>query len=268
MNCTDFEKRLHEQFEAARLDETADLAEHARQCPVCGATLERFQLLSDALGAWRTQVPDVELVEAVLAVRGSDFADFEAARPAAAMPQVVAARSAPRPVSTSKASIIARPVLRPGPFRSTPVRWLVAGGVAALLAVAFSLLRLHWNAPPSGATPQLAGEQAIEPERSRDDRTPGSPARVAIDPLPAAPDQPEARYYDLAQKAAGALGEVTAYVMPGSSPRPMPPSQARPDGAGAWIDGLRHQLKPIGRSLDHAFDFLWEAGQSADSSKT
>jgi len=96
----------------------------------------------------------------------------------------------------------------------------------------------------------------------------GSPKHAAIAPLPAAPDQAEAPYYDLAQKAAGALGEVTAYVMPGSPPRPMPPSHPRPDGAGAWIDGLRHQLKPIGRSLDHAFDFLWEAGQSADSSKT
>ncbi len=48
----------------------------------------------------------------------------------------------------------------------------------------------------------------------------------------------------------------------------MSPADPRPGEREGWIDGLQHQLKPIGRSLDHAFDFLWEAGQSADGRKT
>ena len=63
-------------------------------------------------------------------------------------------------------------------------------------------------------------------------------------------------------------GEEFIVVMPGASRSPMSPSDSLAERTGGWIDGLQHQLKPIGRSLDHAFDFLWEAGQSADSSKT
>jgi hypothetical protein len=31
-----------------------------------------------------------------------------------------------------------------------------------------------------------------------------------------------------------------------------------------WIDEFERELKPVGRSLDNAFDFLWRAGESAD----
>jgi hypothetical protein len=71
-------------------------------------------------------------------------------------------------------------------------------------------------------------------------------------------------YYGLAQKAAGALGEVTVFVMPGASPPMMNPRDERPDRPTDWIGGLQHQLRPIGRSLDDAFDFLWQAGEAAD----
>jgi hypothetical protein len=267
MNCTDFEKQLQDRFGAARRDETADLADHARHCPPCRATLEQFQILADALGAWRAP-HEVELAGAVVAARQSEFAAAAATQPASERPRVASNQSAPQTVSASKRAIAGGSVLSAGTHRSKPVRWLAAGGVAALLLVTLSLAWPNRKAPPAATTPQFAGARAIEPEGARDDLASGPPAPAAIGPPAAAPDPAQAPYYGLAQKAAGALGEVTAYVVPGSSPPPMRPAHADPEGAGAWIDGLRHQLRPIGRSLDHAFDFLWEAGQSSDSSKT
>ena len=80
-------------------------------------------------------------------------------------------------------------------------------------------------------------------------------------------DQAQVAYHDLAQKAAGALDEVAMFVRPLSQGN-TPDSEPRSEKGTGWIDGLQHQLKPIGRSLDDAFDFLWQAGQLADPSKT
>ncbi|MGE5194951.1 MAG: hypothetical protein ACM3U2_20865 [Deltaproteobacteria bacterium] len=268
MNCPEFEKRLHEQFGPARLDETAELSEHARWCPACRATLEQFHLLADALGAWRAQVPEVELTSAVVSARQSDFDAADAANDAVVVPLAANARSAPRPGSEITAGVVARPPWPAGPFDGKLVRRLAAGGVAALFLVAVWLILPRHDAPPSISGPQLVGARDNTRVPSAIDRGHGSPAPRPVDPPPAVPEPAEAAYYDLAQKAAGALGEVTVFVMPGASRSPMSPSDSLAERTGGWIDGLEHQLKPIGRSLDHAFDFLWEAGQSADSSKT
>jgi hypothetical protein len=90
------------------------------------------------------------------------------------------------------------------------------------------------------------------------------PAIPVADRAAALPEAARDVYYDLAQKAAGAIGEVTVFVMPGSSPQMMTPGDHRPEARTDWIGGLQHQLRPIGRSLDDAFDFLWQAGEAAD----
>jgi hypothetical protein len=90
------------------------------------------------------------------------------------------------------------------------------------------------------------------------------PAIPVVDRAAALPEAARDVYYDLAQKAAGAIGEVTVFVMPGSSPQMMAPTDHRPEARTDWIGGLQHQLQPIGRSLDDAFDFLWQAGEAAD----
>jgi len=90
------------------------------------------------------------------------------------------------------------------------------------------------------------------------------PAIPAVNRAVALPEAAGEVYYDLAQKAAGALGEVTVFVMPGSSPPMMTPRDEGPERPTDWIGGLQHRLQPIGRSLDDAFDFLWQAGEAAD----
>ncbi len=268
MNCTDFEKRLHEQFDPARLDVTGDLAEHARQCPRCRATVEGFHLLADALRLWRAQVPDVELAGAVVAAHRADAASADAADVAAAVPGPAAGRSAPRSASVSTPAIVAGAPWPTGPLGAKLVRRLAAGSVAALLLVALWLSFPRRDDRRAAPGPQLAGTSKDGRVQPPPDRSPVSPAPAAVHPPPAVPEPAQAPYYDLAWKAAGALGEVTAFVIPGSPPPPMSPSDPRSGDREGWIDGLQHRLKPIGRSLDHAFDFLWEAGQSADGSNT
>jgi hypothetical protein len=265
LNCTDFEKRLNEQLGAARFDETADLAEHARRCPRCRDVAEQFHLLMDSVRAWRVQIPDVELAGSVVAARRGDFSTSKALARNVVIPRAESDRRLT--ASASMPAIVARAPWLPGRLGGRAVRWLVAGA-AVLFVVGLWLTFPHHDAPPPARATQLAGTteggRVLRPADVGDK----SPSRDAVEQPAVVPKLDQPPYYDLAQKAAGAFGDVTAFVMPGSGRPAMSPANPRVRETGGWIDGLQHQLKPIGRSLDHAFDFLWEAGQSADGSNT
>jgi hypothetical protein len=265
MNCLEFERRLHEQFLPSRLVETADLAEHAEHCSECRDTLEQFRVLSDGLSTWREQIPEVDLTGAVVLVHKSDedfLADCSTRSVVRPLP--------PRPgrsrhsESTVSAGIVASSPWRPGRYRSLRAAWLAAAGAAGLLLVAVYFSR-PGNDPPRSITETLAAKapdavaeaSPVEPAKEQ-------PAIPAVDRAVVLPEAAREVYYDLAQKAAGALGEVTVFVMPGSSPPKMTPRDEHPERPTDWIDGLQHRLQPIGRSLDDAFDFLWQAGEAAD----
>jgi hypothetical protein len=98
----------------------------------------------------------------------------------------------------------------------------------------------HGSNPESNPTPQLARRQSREPQS---DRVP---------------------YYDLPHRAAGALDQITLFVLPGKTTPQMPTQEPPAQGAPGWINDFEHRLKPIGRSLGDAFDFLWRAGESVD----
>jgi hypothetical protein len=146
--------------------------------------------------------------------------------------------------------------------------WLAAGSLVGMLFIVVALSEPLKKSPQKAADPQVVNVPERAHSQPPDHGQPQAVSPPVNNPPVAIPESDRDVYYDLAQKAAGALGEVAVYVMPGSSPPPMAPSDAGPEGAAGWIDGVKHQLQPIGRSLDDAFDFLWEAGQSADSSKT
>jgi hypothetical protein len=276
MNCTDFEDRLHAQFGAARFDAAPDLTDHASQCPACRVTLEQFRLLSDSLGVWRDQVPDVDLTDAVVAAcqsrKESSLSPVENGE--VLVPSRQRAEFTRPTQSASLAGIVARPFPFPAWYRSRRrTIWLSVASLVGMLVFAVALSGLLEVSPPWDGDPQLA--QTRDPADVHSTREPGVPVETVspaadsapMSPAPMSPAPAGDVYYDLAQRAAGALGEVTAFVMPDSSPPPMSPADVRPTaGAAGWIDGVKHQLRPIGRSLDDAFDFLWEAGQSADSS--
>lgn len=261
MNCTEFERRLHEQFGPSGLVETPDLAEHVEECITCRATWERFLLLSDCLGDWRSEPCDVDLAGRVLAVHRSQSAARQ----------------------TAEGGRLARPVMgMPQPALQRPTRarsrWLAWGSLAALVIAGVVLRSRHDGGLAVPDAPRLAvvhnlsgptGGRAVEvlaPTQgdnqavpaTRDSEPPAEPAFATDRAL--APS-------DLTQKAAGVLGEFTNFVMTGAGPMK---NSSEPAGRGTagWMDDLQHELEPIGRSLDDAFDFLWQAGRSADSPPT
>ena len=152
--------------------------------------------------------------------------------------------------------------------RRRPLLWFIAGSLVSVLAATVFLWQPRREARPLRSEPQTAGipdpAASAPPER----QTPDMSNPPVLRPTVIVTDTPRDAYSDLALKAAGALGEVTAYVMPAAPPHRMSPPEVESGTTGGWIDGVKNRLKPIGRSLDDAFDFLWEAGQSAEESKT
>jgi hypothetical protein len=234
MNCAEFEACLNEQLDGSHLGQAADLAEHAAHCPTCRATREGYRLLRDGIAAWRREIPDVDLAEAVVfGLKHS--ADRMQAKPvtAAHFPTISRQRrrrSLALAISGAAALVIVTaliPVLRRHGQSTVPV-------------VQSAATQRDLAAQNGASIPQLTRRDALQPES---DRVP---------------------YYDLAQRAAGALDQMTMLVLPGEgtpqNAAPEPPAE-RPAG---WIDDVEDQLKPVGRSLGNAFDFLWRAGESAD----
>jgi hypothetical protein len=273
MNCTEFEDRLHDQFDAAPrtreagfgLSMSADAARHAVECETCRGLYERFQLLADCLGAWREQIPVVDFAEAVVRAHVAQSADAGPLEPG----DPSAGDGLPPVSSLSCAQTSAGKAGRSGHSRSNLVRrhrlWLVAASLTAVATLTIVVSKSR-QLPPD-LPPLIA--HAPDGQVSDRDTDAGPEERLearADDPARDAGDA-GVPYYELAQKAAGALDEVAMFMAPGAAASG-DDSERRVGKGSGWIDGLQHQLKPIGRSLDDAFDFLWQAGQSADPSKT
>src|SRR5262245_15080772 len=111
MNCSDFAKRLHEQFGSVQFDQPPELEEHANRCAACRTALDQMRLLADSLPAWREQVPEVDLTGAVLAGWQSALATSGNVSRGKSVPSASFSRTVPEPSPTaSLAGIVARPL--------------------------------------------------------------------------------------------------------------------------------------------------------------
>lgn len=258
MNCADFESRVYDGFDASSLPQAADLAEHAAQCATCRATWEGMRLLSDCIGVWRQETPDVDLADPVI---------FALKHTAKLAPQIsrVEAR---------------RPTISRQRLRRRSLVWAVAGAAALLIVLSLFLVprpdapgpkpvaqvpEVHRNSNTSQGDPRHQDLSAQDPvANDRLDRNEGSSPQVT-QRHPPEPEADRVPYYDLAQRAAGALGQMTMLVLPVDAGAHHPPDEPPDEGPPAgWMDDFERELKPVGRSLGNAFDFLWRAGESVD----
>jgi hypothetical protein len=271
MNCTEFEDRLNERFDASQKPRggrlgtgaSADLAEHVGECETCRALYERCQLLADCLCVWREQIPEVDLTEAVMSahrLQSTAGGPMRAAQSPAAG-GTPSARPACRDLALSGSSGLGARVVR------RRALWLAAASLAAIAAFALLIPRLGRVGPQSVPGPDVARARDSQNQDSAIAARSDKQVKNRADPVDPVLDQAQVAYRDFAQKAAGALDEVAMFVRPLSS-ETRPHAEPGSEKGSGWIDGLQHQLKPIGRSLDDAFDFLWQAGESADPSKT
>jgi hypothetical protein len=159
---------------------------------------------------------------------------------------------------------------------------MMLAAIASLTAlvcvtIAVWLLRDSASRDPSLATNRDAEVPVVAKHAPLADAHPVDRPGSSRRPDGAVPEQsdsdlaPElAPYSSLVQMATSALSEATVLILPGTAGSQMPfrgppPSdEAGSTEADGWIDDLQHQLRPVGRSLGNAFDFLWQAGQSVD----
>ncbi len=269
MNCAEFQTRLNDDFEGLTGGPAADLAFHASECSTCRETYEGFRLLADGIGDWRRATPDVDLVEAVICALQE---------PAPGLPQKTVSSPLPTAAGRSRANrrSVAFPVvgaavlltvvsllvvLRPARTIHAPV----AQVPQAERSLAATVDREH-NTPSADAGPDAGHVDAGHAEAGNPDNDETLP-QVAQAASPAPPAEP-GPYFDLAQRAAGAWGQMTMLVLPAGSAegsvRQSPAvAQPQPQRSAGWIDDVERGLKPVGRGLDNAFDFLWRAGESA-----
>lgn len=274
MNCNDFESQLDEQFAASRPTESRELAEHAAQCVECRSRWEGYRLLADSIVVWREQTPEADLIESVMAARQilDDCCDDSSENRglAAVSGAARAACSAPAVAETRP-----RGAWHRGRMGNLPA----IAGVAALLCVGMTIWLLREGPPAAQQAAILAtagnqGQAAADPATQKRERVASTSASApggADEPAPGSSAPPElAPYSSLVQMATSALSEATVLLMPGTTGSRMPALEppGREPGTAAeaegWIDGLQDQLRPVGRSLGNAFDFLWQAGQSMD----
>lgn len=261
MDCFEFERELQERIDRGFAGDSDSLRTHRDDCPRCLAAWQQSRLLDEAIGVWRERLPEVDLVASVVA---------RATQPE---PPTV---TAPRP---------AAPVLRPGRFGKRAV--LAAAGVAAALLI--------WSLQPAreaengGDLPAVASNaNALDgqgvgtaPAPVEEARDPADLAAAASPPAVSAvaanvASLDEEPYGTLARSAIGVWEDFAWSIVPGRSAPPAAPRSAdghestgaaRSIDSEGWFDGLGHQLKPIGRGVGDAFDFLWQAGQ-LDNSRT
>lgn len=219
MNCIEFEAVLQRGLDTGDGLDAPELSEHAAQCPACRGLLEEFRTLGDAIVAWRVQLPEVNLAEAVVTAYS---------RETASIPQT----ELPRSLEASVSIVLPLPaaVSRKAVSRSRKSLMAALAGLAAMVVVTWSF-PIGPDGEQIGPGTQLAGMELTTLFRS---------AGTA--------------WLDLAQRAASDLEDAAVLVMP-ATPTEMAPTGDGNSTRSTWKDGL-DSVRPIGESMGTAFGFL------------
>jgi len=236
--CTEFDRRLEAAIEERRLPEAA-LREHAAGCERCRAAWEQYALLDEAITAWRAGVPDVDLTDSVLSRLAFDS---QTTAPAATVAAVHSRRRA---------------------------RWIaVASASAAALLVALLLSPLA----RVNDAPEVAGNQPVLPATGpANSSTPeaAEPLAPVVAVRPAVDENDDDTELTLLVRDAGSayLGLANGAAEAVAQGAMLLPAVALVSGDGvtvdeapaSWVDQFRRDLTPIGRNIENALEFLFDA---------
>jgi hypothetical protein len=124
MNCTEFEHVLQCAVEERSEEQLRELRDHAASCKHCRAVWQEFAVLRQAIPLWKARMPDVDLVDAVMARTHE---------------------------------------LRPLASRSTSIGWWVSAAVATAAACVLALA-VWPSAPDNAPQPDLQLADTDEPD--------------------------------------------------------------------------------------------------------
>lgn len=247
MNCAEFQVELQHRLDVGLTLDDERFREHCQMCFACGEAWEGARLLSDAIVAWRGQVPDVDLAEAVVAAYAQSTSQAPADFPMGAMQGHVT----PGAGRNEKLDSAFRRTVRRGISRRSKA---VLAAAACLVSVAVGLTLLS---PGGTERSSSSGVEVVSPS------TPASGASAVPRTEVALFNQAGVAYDSLARSAVGALEEFALIVIP------IQLSEAPVEhGAEHWTESLQDGLQPLQKGIDDALNFLRETGDSSRNTRT
>jgi hypothetical protein len=252
MNCDEIQSELQRQLDVELVVDDDQIREHCQTCIPCFQAWESARLLSDSIAIWREQIPEVDLVESVVAAHAQSISSRMASSVSSSGVGIV--QRAERENALVGKPIVAKRLALP---RRRHAIFAAAACLMALIAVA--LLTPSGQVPPSAEVVPVTA-LAVPPVES--DVVPSGAARDEVALL----NHAGAAYDTITKSAVGALEEFAWIVIPIHLTDP--PSDFGDAPREHWINGLQDQLQPLQDGLGEALDFLREAGDRPRNTRT
>lgn len=228
MNCIEFEEELNHRLGRGTHAAAQEFSDHAAHCAACRALCEEMRTLDEAIAAWRTQVPEVDLVAPVLAA-------FTMNR---------------------------QPVENIGP-KSRRRLMAVIAGLAAMIAIGVAL---QFARPSREAVKPQAADIVVHNHPPVPQADPQTAPAAEIQGLVRSAGTAYLAIAEDAAGALGDAAILVLPAGPYPTNLNLNGTAAPADAA--WTGSLETGLKPIGDSVGAAFNFLWKPGETQDGSKT
>lgn len=244
LNCTEFEARLMQAVENRQtLGDFGDeanpkaalwqvLRDQANACPHCRKLWNEFALLDRVLPVWKSQLPQVNLTDAVMTRWHAEQS---------AKSEVTLKRTEKIPVSISWQRIFA-----------------LAMAVVLIAALPFLFRQRPADLPEMVPIAHTDFPLIEEESTSHAAQTPPTEVpELDADWQVLAQDAGSA-YWALAHEAADSLASVRVFVPPQQTKSTLPePKEVAP--SSGWAEGIGNGFKPIGKDVGRAMGFLFDA---------
>jgi hypothetical protein len=231
MNCNGFDTELRRAVERREAGRQADLRAHAEACPRCAAHWGQHEMLEQAVAAWKSQMPPVDLTDRVMAHWAfEDGGD----------------RCPSRVATVHKSD------------RRTLGKWAVLGAAVAVLAILLSPLLWRSSKDHPGSVEIAGGSPASQRPQDGLIQDDSSTAARRVSPvrLESAVREAGSAWMGLAKEAGGTVREMAAFLPERTlASVPQRDVEQAPQQPG-WTEKLRNEIAPIQRDVGRAMDFL------------
>ncbi|GAB4140457.1 MAG: hypothetical protein Tsb009_09790 [Planctomycetaceae bacterium] len=251
-NCNKLEEHLKSSVEHRAPIGMETFREHLRQCQSCAQLVRAHRLLETAIQSWRTGIPEVDLTDAIMNQMQQEWEQTSSSIS-------VAAEESPHTTTSLK-----RNERSPsGTSGSTGKRFhgmTMATISAACLLALFTLLN-HPGTTPTGSKP---GElQTLALSNSTDSSNPKEINENAKPEIEGLVRDMGAAYQGLAIEMKSTLSETaelfSSVSFLGEQPGNSRKKEASPDPVPSLSNEWTENIKPIGKEVGKAFDFLFDS---------
>lgn len=217
MNLVEYQSKLESMIESQCFDQRSQLEKQSALSPEHQRLWEDFLILEQALPAWEQTMPEIDLVDAVLAQLTDTLSNSD-------LPSVTTDR-----------------VARPHRL-STPWIWTSLAAAGLLLAI---VIPFFTNRPEN--------ETGLPVATSPPTPEPAAKQPTAPHDLNQLLKNAGAASWGLAQSTAGAMSEaVTLVPVSRSAPQSVDTLPSEPN----WVDDINSEMQPIKDQFNHAWNFI------------